>query len=198
MAFIMGMPLAIRWVQNSCKAQRTNLNTMTGEFIWVFGASAVGKKFFINKLSQNGQEHLRTLLAIKDVIVCKESLEPRLTKDPIDFNKIVTLMEPDKSVLIKIQWPEIEPVVIPAQLKGAMPNANHRIIFLCASKSEWNVNIGKREEGHWTYEGVYDYNLSRLKSVAEELNKDDGFDILFFNTQREEIVGTSGCYEVDC
>lgn len=112
-----------------------------GEFIWIFGPSAAGKKTLIDRLLGGGEGALRRRLRIEaHVLLCEESIAWIGSHISAQTRRALvgaasSLLMPQTSVLIKGQTVDFENRT-PQELRDAVPDATHRLLFLWASPDE--------------------------------------------------------------
>ncbi len=143
------------------------LTEPNSQIVWIFGATAAGKKTLIRTLEKDEQHPLRVELALrKNIRVCEESLSwitDHTDETPIR-NRLHTiageLLAPNVSVLLKCQGVDIDASTL-QKLKLAAAETTHRIIFLWVDSEELSRRWGRR--------GIRDPDPARCKSQQEEM-----------------------------
>jgi len=118
-----------------------------GEFVWFFGQSAAGKRTAIERISADKNHPLRAHLGLEtNVKIAGKSLADR--GPSLDAEDLAKLHTPSTSVIIKVQWTEIE-ADIPSKLKEYVPSVSQRIVFLHADPREIVQRWDKRQGKQW-------------------------------------------------
>lgn len=172
---------------------------MNGEIVWVFGPSGVGKKYLIDRLREDGSQQLREILDIEDAVVCEESTvyDRSKTYKPLKFEHITRLVKPNKSVLIKFQGIALDENLL-LRLKSDLPNTKFRIIFLCATEDQFTENINNSSRQNLKdlkYHGAYKGNFIEHSEAALKYEREQEFEVLYFNHRSIMIKARNSCYE---
>lgn len=107
------------------------------EYVWVFGASAVGKRTFIRNIINNDKSigDIKNRIKISsEVEAAERSLQRRYGK-PLSMDYFVSLFKQGKTLFIKTQWTEINkdiPLYLLRYRNVNSKNSHHSIICLLA------------------------------------------------------------------
>jgi len=149
------------------------------DFIWICGASCVGKKTLIEKLSRNEGELRLRFAIIGSFFACGPGLDR--AEASIQASELADMK--DDHIAIKWQWIHKG---IPQQLRLLRPDARHRVILVYRPFAEHFAAVQQRNpEWGWDAERV-----TRERESAREFCRvlsGDGFPV-------EAVDGTDVAY----
>lgn len=162
------------------------------QIVWIFGPSGAGKEKIINNIT-SGKAEWRFLNKrfsfCQNVVKSEESIKTRDRRDIEKIKEEVANLASNSntSVLIKVQWSEIENRCVPKEVKEMLPSCNHRIIMLCVSPAETvrrlkdETNPNRRVDS----EAGAESHLERMINYAKEF-QNDGFKVTWVNSDNYE------------
>lgn len=120
------------------------------EVVWVFGNSAAGKETFINYILENDRSPILNNLGLHGKKIMKSEVSTeyigQYEGDPITimrdnlFKEVPSILADADAVLIKWQTVDSESSRI-SKLLSLLPDARHRIIQVCTSKSDLSKRL---------------------------------------------------------
>ncbi len=120
--------------------------------------------------------------------------EPQVYEESIKIGRDEPLLVEDmllhkkdgRSLLIKVQFSELNGRNVPRDLKNASPDFNHRIILLFADENEMKKHyksrglVGDLDWSNMSYES-FKSEFSDMQKIAGDLQSNDGFDLVYFD-----------------
>lgn len=160
------------------------------QIVWIFGPSGAGKGTIIKHLIVGGKRWkflFEKLGLSKNVIKSVESFKNEgRSSDKVKEEVINLSKEGGGTILIKVQWEDIEKTCIPKELRQEIPNATHRIIMLYITPAE---TVKRLKNDHRPNRRVCDEetaksHLQRMIGYVLDLEK-DGFEVTWVNSNND-------------
>lgn len=163
------------------------------QVVWIFGPSGAGKGTVIDRLtSDNNEWHFvsERLGLNGKVIKSIESLKnDDRSSDKVKIEVLNLSNQAGVSILIKVQWDDIENRCVPKELKQEIPNAIHKIVMLYITPTETvrRLSNDTRPSRRVSDEEGARSHLRRMIGYVIDLQK-EGFETAWLDSNNDKYA----------